>query len=322
MASNSNLKATTTTNRICYHDYVGVYGQMYFCQQCDGMALPCTHSRRITAQVQPTVDLLTKLDELHPEVLTEHDINPPDYNGSLVFRSAVEKIRGSFIASSTPTREGFVGKILNDLAIRKLIKGYQHVGGGRRHDFTVEIEKPSNYYVALEVKGGEGNSINISDRPLFADEFCIWSHLDGAIVNQPAHGAKAIVGRVANALVRYEKQVDAIYFRDALCGTTARPCPKYRDAPVNISPAPDIFLMPRRIPTVEDPSPPIHTLDTLQFPLLLLRAFDVAENDYKNHIWQVHVSIETLESMRLRRVFRLVHNGEVVSEGRSNPWNR
>jgi hypothetical protein len=254
--------------------------------------------------------------------LTEHDIYPPDYKGSLVFRSAIERIRGSFIASSTPSREGFVGAILNDLASRKLIKGFQHVGGGRRHDFTVAIDEPSNYFVALEVKGGEGNSINISDRPLFADEFCIWSHLDGAIVNQPAHGAKAIVGRVSNALVHYEKRVDAIFFRDALCGTAARPCPKYMDSPVNISPAPDIFLMPRRIPTIEDPGPPIHTLETLRFPRLLLQAFDVAEDEYESHIWQVHVSIEALENMRLRRVVRVIHHGEIVSENKSRPWNR
>lgn len=286
------------------------------------MALPCTHARRITEQVQPTVDLLTHLDELHPDVLIQHKINPPDYKGSLVFRSAVEKIRGSYIASSTTSREGFVGDILNQLQKRGLIEDYQHVGGGRRHDFTVEIEDPSNYFVALEIKGGEGNSINISDRPLFADEFCIWSHLDGAIVNQPAKGATAIVGRITNALVRYEKQVDAICFRDALCGTTARPCPKYLETPVGISPAPDIFLMPRRIPTVEDPGPPIHTLDTLRFPMLLLRAFDVPAEKYENHIWQVHVSIEALENMRLRRVVRVMHKGTLAFESKSRPWSR
>lgn len=286
------------------------------------MALPCIHARRITAQVQPTINLLSNLDELHPEVLIEHEIHPPDYKGSLVFRSAIEHIRGSFIASSTPTREGFVEAILEDLVRRKLIKEFQHVGGGRRHDFTVAVEESSDYFVALEVKGGEGNSINISDRPLFADEFCIWSHLDGAIVNQPARGATAIVGRVTNALVRYEKQVDAIYFRDALCGTAARPCPKYRDTPIDVSPAPDIFLMPRRVPTVEDPSPPIHTLDTLRFPRLLLRAFGVAEDDYEEHIWQVHVSIEPLQNMRLRRVVQVKHKDEIVSESKSRSWNR
>ena len=284
--------------------------------------LPCIHASRITAQVQPTVNLLTNLDELHPEVLQQHAIHPPDYKGSLVFRSAVEHIRGSFIASSTPSREGLVGAILDDLVNRNLIKDYQHVGGGRRHDFTVEIEEPSEYFVALEVKGGEGNSINISDRPLFADEFSIWSHLDGAIVNQPARGAIAIIGRVTNELVRYEKRVDAIYFRDALCGTAARPCPKYKDAPVGIHPAPDIFLLPRRIPTVEDPNPPIHTLESLRFPKLLLQAFDVAVEDYDQHIWQVEVRIEALENMRLRRLVQVRHRGDIVGKTRSRPWNR
>ena len=228
----------------------------------------------------------------------------------------------SAVASSTSKREGFVAAILDDLVKRNLVDRYQHVGGGRRHDFTVSLKEPSDYFVALEVKGGEGNSINISDRPLFADEFSIWSHLDGAIVNQPAHGATAIVGRVTNELVRYQKRVDAIYFRDALCGTAARPCPKYLGKQVDISPAPDVFLMPRRIPTVEDPEPPVHTLDTLRFPSLLLQAFEIAEDDYEKHIWHVHVRIEDLPNMRLRRVVQVKHRGQVVSESKSRPWNR
>lgn len=59
--------------------------------------LPCIHDTKITNQVQPTIDLLVDMDELHPDVLLEHSIQPEDYKNSLVFRSAVESIRGRFI---------------------------------------------------------------------------------------------------------------------------------------------------------------------------------------------------------------------------------
>jgi hypothetical protein len=104
---------------------------------------------------------------------------------------------------------------------------YTHTAGAHRHDFTVVVERDPDYFAALEVKGGEGNSINISERPLWAREFGVWCHLDGAIVNQPAHGANAIINRLTNELVLRQKRVDVLFFKDVLCGTRLRPCPKY-----------------------------------------------------------------------------------------------
>lgn len=188
--------------------------------------LPCVHQARVVAQVQPTIELLTHLDEWHPDVLRQHGIQPPDYRGNLVFRSAVESIRGRLAASSTPAREDMVNRVLAHLHQQGRIADYEHNRARQRYDFTIGIDREPDYFAALEVKGGEGNSINISERPLWAREFGVWCHLDGAIVNQPAHGAHAIVNRLANELVRRKKHVDVLFFKDMLCGTDLRPCPK------------------------------------------------------------------------------------------------
>ncbi len=113
-----------------------------------------------------------------------------------------------------------------------------------RTDFEVLIQ--SGYYAGIEVKGGEGNSINISDRPLWANEFCLWCHLDGAIVNQPEHGAHSIINRITNEMCRREKSVDVLFFKDLLCGTRTRPCPKYpgNEERIGLNTAPDVFLFP------------------------------------------------------------------------------
>ena len=165
------------------------------------------------------------MDELHPEVLEQHGIRPDDYKGGLVFRSAVESIRGSFIASSTPQREALVADVLENLQQHGAIHHYEQSGSQRRYDFTVQLERDPDVFAALEVKGGEGNSINISERPLWATEFGVWCHLNGAIVNQPAHGAHSVINRLGNELVRRRKLVDVLFFKDVLCGSTARPCP-------------------------------------------------------------------------------------------------
>ena len=173
--------------------------------------------------------------------------------------------------------------------------------------------------VALEVKGGEGNSINISERPLWASEFVVWCHLDGAIVNQPAHGAYAIINRVASEMVKRQKHVDAVLFKDARCNTSLRPCPKYLTSvpATELGVAPDIFLMPEVIPSRDNPNPPIHDLKTLLLPQRILAAHGVAPEDFDEHIWQVSIRLEADAKNRSVRVTEVSHMGKIVGSGRS-----
>jgi len=272
--------------------------------------------------VQPTIELLSNLDVLHPDILRQHAIEPADYKKGLVFRSAIESIRGQFIASSTAGREGLVRDVLENLKQRDKIVDYEQSSRRSRHDFTVMLQSNPDYFVALEVKGGEGNSINISERPLWAKEFGVWCHLDGAIVNQPAHGAHSVINRITNEMVRRQKRVDVIFFKDLLCGSALRPCPKYagKEDIVGLRTAPDIFLLPQRIPTPEDPHPPTHSFNTLRLPKLILDLFAVTPEDWERHIWEVHVQIIKLDNGRLRRKVQVTHQGQKVDESLSRPW--
>lgn len=286
------------------------------------LILPCRHGDKIVRQVEPTVDLLTNMHVLHPDVLRQHSIRPADYKSGLVFRSAVESIRGTFIASSTTAREALVRDVLENLLQRRRIAGYSKTSATTRYDFTVALEREPDYFAALEVKGGEGNSINISERPLWAKEFGVWCHLDGAIVNQPAHGAHSIINRLANEMVRRRKLADVLFFKDMLCGTRARPCPKYpgREKTVGLETAPDVFLFPQRIPSRDEPEPPIHSLDTLRLPRLILSLFGVRSREQHRHIWEVHVKVIELPDARLQRIVQVIHQGRVVDQSKSRSW--
>lgn len=286
--------------------------------------LPCTHDPQAVAQIQPTIELLTQLDTKFPNVLQQEGINPPDYHGKKIFRSAVESIRGTFIASTKTDRQGVVGNVLERLKHNAKIADYEVRSRQRRFDFTVVFSKEPRIAAALEVKGGEGNSIDISERPLWAQEFYLWCHLDGAIRNQPSHGAQAIIAtRLAGALVRDpRKVVDAIFIRDALCGTSLRPCPKYSPGVDPSVIAPDIFLLPRHAPTDDNPSPATHTLTSIRLPTMILDLFGVRANDYAKHIWEVKVETDIRQRARgaPRRIRRttMVHQGQVVHTSETN----
>ncbi|MDP2949473.1 MAG: hypothetical protein Q8P22_08035 [Chloroflexota bacterium] len=264
--------------------------------------------------MQPTIDLLRSLDAKHPEVLLAEGLSPPDYHGKLVLRSAVESIRGSYIASSTTGRHSMVGRTLEQMKEAGMIEDFQYEGRTRRHDFTVIMEPNRARMAAVEVKGGEGNSINISQRPMWATEFVVWCHLDGAIVNQPAHGAASIVfGRLASEMVSGRKQVDALIIKDSFCGTPARPCPKFggRDD-LGFETPPCIFLFPRRIPAQDDPEPPVHDNTTLKFPFHMLHLFGVPPAEHDRHIYKVAIRVFADQNGRPRRETSVTRLGQLL----------
>ena len=279
------------------------------------MLLPCQNDPNATAQVSPTIDLLRSLDSRHPDVLKAHGVEPADYHPKLVFRSAVESIRGTYIASSLTQRQGLVANVLEVMKQTNLIVAYQLQGAAQRFDFQVMLTSKPKEMVALEVKGGEGNSINISERPLWANEFILWCHLDGAIVNQPSHGASAIIfNRVENEMVKRGKHVDVVVFKDARCNTPLRPCPKYNNKlpTTDLGVAPDIFLMPREIPTENTPEPPPHDLNTTQLPAKILTAHGVLAKDFDEHIWQVSIKLVKDVEGRVLRETKVYHKGKLV----------
>lgn len=286
------------------------------------MVLPCLNDPLIVGQVQPAINLLSNLDVLHPDILLQHSIQPKDYKAGLVFRSAVESIRGTFIASATVGREALVKAVLEGVKEQGNIVDYEYTGRVGRHDFTLVLQHDPDRFAALEVKGGEGNSINISVRPRWASEFGIWCHLDGAIVNQPAHGAKAVVNRLIGEMVKRHKQVDVLFFKDILCGTHTRPCPKYpgRESQMGLLTAPDVFLFPQRIPQFNDPEPPTHTLETLSMPKLILAGFGVAPDDIERHLWRVSIKLVALQGETVMSEAKIEHQGQIIGTLRSRPW--
>lgn len=184
------------------------------------------------------------------------------------------------------------------------------------------VEPDGSYNAALEVKGGEGNTINIAERSKFVHEFAVWCHLDGAIVNQPAYGAHAILNRITNEMSVRSKQVDVVFFKDVLCGTRARPCPKYPGQEDSIGPgtAPDVFLFPNAIPTLQNPTPSVHSLDRLRLPKLLLDYFGIPPTNYHDHVWEVHIELVETRLGLLQRRMSVVHQGKEVDSGFGRPF--
>jgi hypothetical protein len=214
-----------------------------------------------------------------------------------------------------PSRHALVTDALEIMKQKDLIAGYQAQGSRQRFDFQVMLTSAPLEMAAIEVKGGEGNSVNISERPLGASEFIVWCHLDGAIINQPSHGAASIIfNRIAGEMVKRGKQVDAVVFKDARCNTAIRPCPKYfNKAPSSeLGVAPDVFLMPQSIPSLDNPHPPVHNLNTTKLPARILAAHGVSPADVDDHVWQVSIQVIINTKGRTARLIEIFHKGHLI----------
>lgn len=276
------------------------------------MPYQCSASARAREQAERLMELLNNLHTLHPDVLEAHGVTPSSYLNESVFRHALESIRGTFIASAQAPREQSVEQVLIGMRQRGMIRDFEFLGRNpeSRVDFRVHLH--GDYTAAIEVKGGEGNSWNISERPDWANEYIAWGHLDGSL-NDPRHGVHAIIiTRVVQDFIQREKKFDAILFKDRLCGTAARPCPKYENQmPGNNLVAPDLFLLPREIPAANAPSGSTHDHTTLRFPYLVLDYFGVPIELRGTHTFEVRVS-RNVKRRRQNYGVDVIHQGRRV----------
>ena len=178
-----------------------------------------------------------------------------------------------------------------------------------------EFEEELGEVVLLYLKNGE-ELTSISARNVDVT-------LDSALVQKALNGEALyaiIFNRITSELVKRNKRVDALIIRDALCGTLLRPCPKYARTIDLDRIAPDIFLFPQRVPNLDDPKPPVHSLDTLRLPRVILDLFGVRPRDYSKHLWEVYVEVFVKTTRRGERTARrttVYHKGKKLEERES-----
>lgn len=245
----------------------------------------------------------------------DHGLTDAEFWDSGLFRSAIEKIRGTQAATMEEKR-GFVESILDRLQARGGIQGWTATGSGERHDYEVRLE--NDRICAIETKGClDGNNTNIFERPANADEFVIWSLCQNP-GSDPAHNAWSGIHTRLSAEIIHKKQiVNGIIIWDMLCGTPGRPCPKLEQEPNRATvvgerriPPPCIYLLPRTVPDPRNnPQPPTATLSDVSFLKILHAEFGGNSDDI------VSVAIEAkMDKSTVIRKTVYSRNGMIFSE--------
>ncbi|MDB5586887.1 MAG: hypothetical protein JWP26_1857 [Devosia sp.] len=182
--------------------------------------IPCEQNAGLRGQIEKFAEVL----KTHAHELGDHGLDDKEFYNSGLFRGAIERIRGQFIADVRPKRE-FVQHILNHLEDQKLISGWELSEASERNDYWVQMPGGRNAVIGL-TGAMDGQNTTIFQRPLDADEFVIWSMMTNAAGDPRRNAWSGIHTRLSAEMISRDQRVDGVIIWDMVCGTVGRPCPK------------------------------------------------------------------------------------------------
>lgn len=270
--------------------------------------IPC----ELSADTQRTIEEYVAAMQRDAPSIGSHGLSESEFWKSGIFRSAIEKIRGTQAATMEGKRS-FIEAILDYLKAGKQVSDWSFSGSGERHDYEVRLR--NGHLCVIEAKGClDGNNTNIFQRPANADEFVIWSLCQNPGADPRKNAWSGIHTRLSAEIMHREQRVDGLVIWDMICGTKGRPCPKIADGKTTPSPVksymvppPCIYLFPRTLPDPRNnPAPEVWHLKDVGFLSALGKAFGTKEKDAV----RVHIEARMKGSdvERRTRYFRLSSN--------------
>lgn len=285
----------------------------------DEPIIPCSLRPEVIERVRTYSDALIEA----AAGIGTHGMTEDEFWDSGLFYSAVERLRGSRVAS-TSAKKSFIKEVLEFLKNRNSIVRWRSAEATDRHDFEVQVD--SDWVCIIEAKGClDGNNTNIFERPLNANEFIIWSLCQNAAADPRKNVWSGIHTRLSAEIIHRKQVVDGLIVWDSLCNTGGRPCPKMEgnpDAGTDLGkrrvPPPCIYVFPRTVPDPRNnPKPGVGKLDDVKFLRVLHDAFRGGAGDVTQVILEAR-----MEKADICRMTSLVREGIEIFSSEFSPIKR
>lgn len=255
----------------------------------------CHYSQDLTTKSQLVRDAILNLPKLKIPSLA--NVTQAEYD--LIKLAVINSIKGEMIAYEKKSRENFVERVFLAPAKARRVLNYKNVSGTSKWDFEGDFTSGPRF--GIEVKGGEGNSVTILQRPPKADIFVVWSHLD-VMSNTPPENMRAVLGRIVKQMINKDEikqKVDFLVFYDKWYKNGVKVFPK--------GPAlPDVFVLPKEILTKRNPHPPLpKNVEKNSFVKCLMNIVGrkrLAADVVKMHIWNCDIELFRKNKKWMRRM--------------------
>lgn len=188
---------------------------------------------------------------IHQNLWTLSGLPEEEFN-KVYLIGVLERLRGQQ-AATTKEKSRFIAGVLDFMTAQGKIEEWKYVGSTGRSDYMAVLR--SGRIAAIEAKGSmDGNSVNIMERPAYADELVVWSVTTNPM-SDVKHGIwSGIHTRLSPEYIALGKRVDMLMAWDELgSALTLRPelgeLPIVEIGGIQLSP-PALYLLPNQTPIV------------------------------------------------------------------------
>lgn len=220
--------------------------------------------------------LIVELADTHPEVFADEPISPQDYSREL--RDAIFSLGGTFRQGHGADNEDIVQDVFLEPAQEAGYISYVDDRGSERIDFKGRVTDTGESF-AMDVKGGEGQSIGHLLVPSNTDILMLWSERNARNTKSPSSRLNEVINRTVRWGFNQSEDPAFMVVRDPPAGAVTD------DDRV----IPDVVVFPEQFPTPANPNPQIPNLDDLHFTEILFEVLtgirDLQNETVKKHIW-------------------------------------
>lgn len=214
---------------------------------------------------------LLELDERHPEIFEDESFTVADYRREM--KPALFSLGGELRQQHGASNEDTVQNVFLAPAQEAGHLTYQDQRGGERIDFKGRLTQ-TNETFALDVKGGEGQSIGHLLVPPNTDTLVLWSERNARNTKSPDSRLNEVINRAVRWGFNQDENVAAMVNRDEPAGA------RTEDGAV----IPDTVVFPEYFPTPDEPEPPMQNLDKLHFAEVLYDTVIGEDDLYSDHV--------------------------------------
>lgn len=237
-------------------------------------------------------DVIQNLASRHPEIFEEEDITAGDYRREL--KDAVFSLGGSFRQSHGADNEDLVRETFLEPAAERDLLTFTDQRGAERIDFTGRLTETDEAF-AMDVKGGEGQSIGHLLVPGNSDILALWSERNARNTKSPRSRLNEVINRTVRWALNHDEHPNYMIIRDPPAGA--------RTETGDV--IPDVVVFPERFPSPTHPNPEMPALDTLYFAKLLFEITtgeDGLDNEQcRKHIWWHEMSYKDVDGGRITK---------------------
>jgi hypothetical protein len=221
-------------------------------------------------------DLIINLPSEHPEVFEDEDIEPKDYQREL--KDAVFSLGGTFRQSHGADNEDIAKELFLKPAHDSGHLTFTDQRGSERIDFKGKLEQTGEVF-AIDVKGGEGQSIGHLLVPDNTDILMLWSERNARNTKSPSSRLNEVINRAVRWSLNQDEDLKYMVIRDPPAGA------RTNDGRV----IPDLVVFPERYPSPSEPHPELPDLNDLTIAEILFEV-TIGETDLETekclkHLW-------------------------------------